>query len=84
MRKMTCEVYLSAPPVGYSGSQSTVNEINCNKKEDHLKQFLWAHFQFHSDLSHHDVLEEGCHILYCYEKSALQLVRLTRGVDDFW
>ena len=24
-----------------------------------------AHNQFHSDLSHHDVLEEWCHILYC-------------------
>ena len=22
---------------------------------------MWAHFHFHSDLSHHDVLEEGCH-----------------------
>ena len=33
MRKMTCEVYLSTPPVGYSGSPSTVNETNCNKKE---------------------------------------------------
>ena len=25
--------YLSAPPVGYNGSLSTVNETNCNKKE---------------------------------------------------
>ena len=30
-----------------------------------LNFFLWAHFQFHSDLSHHDVLEEGCHLLHC-------------------
>ena len=33
-------------------------DLNNSKK-------LWAHFQFHSDLSHHDVLEEGCHLLYC-------------------
>ena len=33
MRKMTCEVYLSTPPVGYSGSPSTVNETNCNKNK---------------------------------------------------
>ena len=30
-----------------------------------LNIFLWAHFQFHSDVSHHEVLEEGCHLLYC-------------------
>ena len=28
--KKSCEVYLSLHPVGYSGSQSTVNETNCN------------------------------------------------------
>ena len=33
IRKMTCEVYVSTHPVGYSGSPSTVNETNCNKKE---------------------------------------------------
>ena len=64
MRKMTCEVYLSTLPVGYSGSLSTVNETNSNER-GRLGEFLWAHFQFHSDLSHHDVLEEGCHLLYC-------------------
>ena len=32
MSKVTCEVYLSTPPVGYSGSRPTVNETNCNKK----------------------------------------------------
>ena len=30
---LSCEVYLSTPPVGYSGSLSTVNETNCNKKD---------------------------------------------------
>ena len=37
MRNMTCEVYLSTPPVGYSGSPSTVNETNRIKKKIHLK-----------------------------------------------
>ena len=60
---MTCEVYLSTPSVGSSGSLSTANETNCNKRK--ITQKKWAHFQFHSDLSHHDVLEEGCHLLYC-------------------
>ena len=32
MRKMTCELYLSTLPAGHSGSTSTVNETNCNKK----------------------------------------------------
>ena len=61
---MTWEVYVSTPPVGKSGSPSTVNESNCNKKNT-SKKILWAHFQFHSDLSQQDVLEEGCHLLYC-------------------
>ena len=40
MRKITCEVYLSTPPVGYSGSLSTVNETNCHKKNSHhLEKF---------------------------------------------
>ena len=30
--KVSCEVFLSTQPVGYSGSLSTVNETNCNKK----------------------------------------------------
>ena len=30
IRKNTCEVFLSTPPVGYSGSLSTVNDTNCN------------------------------------------------------
>ena len=61
---MTREVYLSTLPVGYSGSPSIVNETNCNNQKITFKKILWAHFQFHSDLSHHDVLEE-CHILHC-------------------
>ena len=31
--KVSCEVYLSTLPVGYSGSLSTVNETHCNKHE---------------------------------------------------
>ena len=41
MRKMTREVYLSALSVGYSGSPSTANETNCDKK-GHFKKLLWA------------------------------------------
>ena len=61
MRKMTCEVYQSTPHAGHNGSTSTVNETNCNKKHLH---FLWAH-QLQSDVSHHESLEEECHLLYC-------------------
>ena len=63
MRKMTCEVYLSTHSVGHSGSPSTVNETNCNKK-GHLT-FSYEVHQFHSDLSHHVALEEGCHLQNC-------------------
>ena len=41
MWKMTCEVYLCTPPVGYSGSASTVKETNWNRKKS-LKILLWA------------------------------------------
>ena len=35
--------------VGYSGSLSTVNETNCNKKErSEQNKKMWAHFQLHS------------------------------------
>ena len=36
--KVSCEGVLFTPTVGYSGSLSTVNETNCNKKEDQLKK----------------------------------------------
>ena len=64
MRKMTCEVYLSTLTVGYSGSPSTVNETNRNKKRGHLKFYYEPH-QLQSDLSHHKSLEEECHLLFC-------------------
>ena len=44
MRKITCEVYLSTLPVGRSGSLSTVNETNCNKKENRFKKNLMSSF----------------------------------------
>ena len=38
MRKITCDANLSTLyPVGYSGSLSTVNETNCNKKKINYK-----------------------------------------------
>ena len=63
MRKMTCEVYLSILTVGYSGSPSTLNETNCNKKNNSYELH-----QIHSDVSHHESLEEGCHLLCCCEE----------------
>ena len=40
--KIKCEMYLSTPPVGHSGSPSTVNETNCNKIKIKSKKILWA------------------------------------------
>ena len=62
---MTCEVHQSTHTVGCNGSPSTVNETNCNKntfKKIELHQLL-------SDVSNHDSLEEGCHLLYCAGES---------------
>ena len=41
MRKLSCEVYLSTPPVDYSGSLSTVNGTNCNRIN--FKKILSSH-----------------------------------------
>ena len=81
---MTCEVYLSTPRVSYSGSLSTVNETKCNKKEDHFKKDS-------DELISNSI--QTCPTTMCLkgyaiscivlEKLALQLVRLTRSVDDF-
>ena len=61
-RKYACEGVLFTPAVGYSGSLSTVDETNCDKKEIRAKKKLWAHFQLHSDACHHEELEvEGQH-----------------------
>ena len=44
--KLSCEVYLSTHPVGYSGSLSTVkrNQLTVTKRNS-LKK-MWAHYQF--------------------------------------
>ena len=61
--KVTCEVYLSTPTVGYSRSLSAVNETYCNKKKElnchELHQLLDV------SQSHQESLEEECHLLYC-------------------
>ena len=62
---MTCEVYLSTHPVGYSGSPSTVNETNCNKK-DHLKFYHELHQFLDVSQFHQESLEEECHLRYCW------------------
>ena len=50
MRKMTCELFLFTHPVGYSGSLSTVNETNCNKKNSDQSKILMSSFPIPSRL----------------------------------
>ena len=79
---MTCEVSLSTHPVGYNGSQSTVNETNCNRKKITKKN---------NELN--SISTQTCPKKMCLkmdaivcidlEGQALQLVLLFRGVDDF-
>ena len=82
--KLSCEVYLSTHPVGYSGSLSTVNETNCNKKE------LWS-IKKNYELTSNSL--QTCPTTMCLKMNAIvfvdldgdafQLVLLIRGVDDF-
>ena len=66
-----CEGVLFTHTVGYSGSLSTVNETNCNKKRFEQKKNLWSHFQLHSDAYHHDEVEsQYCHPV-CWSMRAL-------------
>ena len=79
--KNPCHVYLST----LSRRLQRI-AIDCKRTQLYqksIRKFLWAHFQFHSDLSHLDVLEEGCHRLYWSEYRLFNLVLLIRGVDDF-
>ena len=82
MRKMTCEVYLSTHPVGYSGSLSTVNETNGNKKVTLKKSYELTSNSIQTCPTtmclKKDVI--SCVVL---EKWVLQLFQLTRGVGDF-
>ena len=79
MKKITCEVFLSTPPVGYSGSLSTVNETNGNKKNSH--QLENSYGLISNSCSTTMCLKSDA--IYCIvlEKWVLQLVRLTRGGD---
>ena len=81
MRKTLCEVYLSTPPVGYSGSLSTVNETNCNKKNSH--QLKVSYELISNSCSTTMCLERDATCCIVLEKKALLFVRLTRGVEDF-
>ena len=54
--RVSCEVSLSARPVGYSGSLSTVTKPAVTKKQGN--KIKWAHFQLHSDAYHHEELED--------------------------
>ena len=66
-----CEVYLSTPPVGYSGSPSTVNEINCNKKKISFKKS-------------YEIISNSCSTTMCLKRDAIDCVVLDGCVDDFF
>ena len=73
-RKMTREVYLSTPPVGYSGSLSTVNDpITITKR-------ILINFKNSYELISNSRSAIHCSVL---DGESLQLVSLIRGVDDF-
>ena len=80
MRKMTCEVYLSTLPVGYSGSPSTVNETNCKKMS--LKKFLMSSTNFWTCPTMNR-LRKGATSFTVLEKLVLQPVRWTHDEDGF-
>ena len=65
MRKITCEVFLSTPPVGYSGSPSTVNETNCNKKNSHEQKKSYELISNSFQTCHTTMCLKGCHVLCC-------------------
>ena len=57
--------YICLHPPSYTVDRHRLQAKPTVTKRRSLENILWAHFQFYSDLSHHDVLEEGCHLLYC-------------------
>ena len=83
--ELSCEVYLSTPPVGYSGSLSTVNQTNCNEKR--CEQFFQKY-----ELTSNSIqtcpdtmcLKMNAIVVVDLNGGALQLVLLVRGVDDFF
>ena len=81
MRKITCEVFLSTHPVGYSGSLSTVNETNCNKKS--IKQIYERTSNSIQTCLTTMRLKMNAIVFVDLDGDALQLVLLVRGVDDF-
>ena len=78
MRKMTCEVYLSILPVGYSGSPSTVNETNCNKKKN-----LMSSTNSIQTCPTMNRLRKDAISFAVVKKLVLQLAHLTCGGDGF-
>ena len=78
---LSCEVYLSTPFVGYSGSLSTVNETSCDKKRfEQLKKFVSSlPIPFR-------LVQPRCAnaiVFVDLDGDALQVVLLIRGVNDF-
>ena len=68
--KITCEVYLSTPPVGYSGSLSTVNETNSTSNSTQTGPTTMC-------------LKMNGIVFVDLDGDALQFVLLIRSVNDF-
>ena len=82
MRKMTCEEYLSTPPVRYSGSLSIVNETNCHKKVIPKISCEVTSNSIQTCPTMKRLRKDAISYIVVV-KSVLQLVRLTRGGDGF-
>ena len=80
---MTCEVYLSTPPVGYSGSPSTVNETNCNKERFELLEKTMLTSNSIQTCPTTMRLKKDTIVFVDIDGDALQLVLLTRGGNGF-
>ena len=81
MGKITCEMYLSTPPVGYSGSPSTVNKTNCTNMS--LSKNLMNSTNSIQTCPTMKCLRKDAISCIVVEKWVLQLARLTRGGDGF-
>ena len=80
VERKSCEVHLSTHRVGYSGSLSTVNETNCNKKR--FEQFYELTSNSIRTCPTTMCLKMNAIVFVDLDGDALQLVLLIRGVDD--
>ena len=56
-------MYLSTPPSVTVDRYRLWTKPSVTTRDSSNSKNFWAHFQFHSYLSHHDVLEDECHRL---------------------